>query len=155
MRAVLQRVSRAAVRVNGETVGAIDGGLLILLGVAEGDSAAEAERLAAKTADLRLFADAAGRFNRSLRETGGAALVVSQFTLHADSRRGRRPSFDKAAAPTVAAPLVEAFATALAGLGVPVAQGRFGARMEVELVNDGPVTLILDTDDLARPRRSS
>ena len=153
MRAVLQRVSRAAVRVDGETVGAIDAGLLVLLGIATGDSAADAQRLAAKTADLRLFADAEGRFNRSLRETGGAALVVSQFTLHADSRRGRRPSFDAAARPEVAAPLVAAFALALEGLGVPVQQGRFGAKMAVELVNDGPVTIILDTADLDRPRR--
>jgi D-tyrosyl-tRNA(Tyr) deacylase len=125
----------------------------VLLGVAEGDGEEEARKLAQKTAELRVFADAAGKFNLSLLETGGEALVVSQFTLHADTRRGRRPSFTAAAPAEVAEPLVETYARALEGLGVRVAQGRFGAKMEVELVNDGPVTLLLDTDELARPRR--
>jgi D-tyrosyl-tRNA(Tyr) deacylase len=140
--------------VDGETVGAIEGGLPVLLGIREGDAAADAERLAAKTAELRVFADAEGRFNRSLLETGGSALVVSQFTLYADLRRGRRPSFDAASRPEVAAPLVETFAVALERLGVPVQKGRFGAHMLVESVNDGPVTIILDTADLDRPRRA-
>jgi D-tyrosyl-tRNA(Tyr) deacylase len=141
------------VRIGGETAGAIGPGLLVLLGVAEGDGEEEARKLAQKTAELRVFADAAGKFNLSLLETGGEALVVSQFTLHADTRRGRRPSFTAAAPAEVAEPLVEAYARALEGLGVRVARGRFGAKMAVELVNDGPVTLLLDTDDLARPRR--
>jgi D-tyrosyl-tRNA(Tyr) deacylase len=154
VRAVLQRVSRAAVRVDGETAGAIDDGLLILLGITDGDDYAEAERLAAKTAELRIFSDDEGRFNRSLLDTGGAALVVSQFTLYADLRRGRRPSFDAAARPDVAEPLVEAYAAALERLGITVARGRFGAKMTVELTNEGPVMIILDTDDLDRPRRA-
>jgi D-tyrosyl-tRNA(Tyr) deacylase len=141
------------VRIGGETAGAIGPGLLVLLGVAEGDGEEEARKLAQKTAELRVFPDAAGKFNLSLLETGGEALVVSQFTLHADTRRGRRPSFTAAAPAEVAEPLVEAYARALEGLGVRVARGRFGAKMAVELVNDGPVTLLLDTDDLARPRR--
>ena len=144
MRAVLQRVTRAAVRVDGEVVGAIDAGLFVLLGVATGDTAHDAERLATKTAELRIFSDEAGRFNRSLVETGASALVVSQFTLLADARRGRRPGFDAAARPEVAEPLVETFAATLERLGLTVARGRFGAKMEVELVNDGPVTLQLE-----------
>jgi len=154
MRLVLQRVSRASVRVADETVGAIGAGLLVFVGVSEGDDAAEARRLALKTAELRVFSDAEGRFNPSLLDTGGAALVVSQFTLYADLRRGRRPSFTAAAPPEVAAPLVEAYAAALEAAGVRVARGRFGAQMEVELVNDGPVTIILDSAHLDRPRRS-
>jgi D-tyrosyl-tRNA(Tyr) deacylase len=154
MRVVLQRVSRAAVRVDDETVGAIGPGLLVLVGVAAGDDVATAQRLALKTAELRLFEDANGRFEMSLRETGGEALVVSQFTLYGDVRRGRRPSWSDAARPEDAEPLVEAFAQALEALGVRTARGRFGAHMRVELLNDGPVTLILDSDDLSRPRRS-
>ena len=154
MRLVLQRVSSAAVRVDGETVGAIGPGLLVLVGVREGDDEGTARRLAAKTAALRIFPDDEGRFNRSLLETNGEALIVSQFTLYADVRRGRRPSFSDAARPDLAEPLVEAYAAALEALGVRVARGRFGAKMEVELVNDGPVTLVIDSAELERPRRA-
>ncbi len=153
MRAVLQRVTRAKVIVDNETVGTIGAGLLVLLGVARGDGPAEARRLAEKTAELRIFADADGKFNRSLLETGGSALVVSQFTLLADVRRGRRPSFAEAAPPDLAAGLVDAFVAALRELGVRVETGRFGAHMLVELENDGPVTIVLDTVDLDRSRR--
>jgi D-tyrosyl-tRNA(Tyr) deacylase len=153
MRLVIQRVSRAAVRVDEETVGEIAHGLLILIGVREGDDEATAKRLAAKTADLRIFPDEEGRFNRALLETGGEALVVSQFTLYGDVRKGRRPSFNDAARPEVAELLVEAYTRALESAGVRVARGRFGAMMQVELVNDGPVTLVLDSEDLERPRR--
>ena len=153
MRAILQRVTRASVRVDGEPVGSIGPGLVVLLGVAQGDGLEEARRLAAKTAELRIFADEEGRFNRSLLETGGAALVVSQFTLLADVRKGRRPSFVAAAPPDEAAPLIDVFADSLRELGISVETGRFGAHMLVELENDGPVTLVLDTADLDRPRR--
>jgi D-tyrosyl-tRNA(Tyr) deacylase len=153
MRIVLQRVSRAAVSVGGETVGAIGPGLVAFVGVAIGDEADDARRLARKTAELRIFRDDQGRLNRSLLDAGGEALVISQFTLHADARRGRRPSFAGAAPPEVAERLVELFATALEGLGIRVGRGRFGAHMEVDVSNDGPVTIILDTDDLERPRR--
>jgi D-tyrosyl-tRNA(Tyr) deacylase len=141
------------VTVGGTTVGDIGRGVLILLGVARRDSEEDAASLARKIAELRIFPDDEGRFDRSLLDVGGAALVVSQFTLFADVRRGRRPSFSEAAPPDVAEPLVAAFARALQDAGVHVATGRFGAYMQVALVNDGPVTLILDTDDLARPRR--
>jgi D-tyrosyl-tRNA(Tyr) deacylase len=153
MRAVLQRVTHASVSIEGETVGAIGAGLLVLLGVARSDGPDEARRLAAKIAELRIFADSEGRFNRSLLETGGSALVVSQFTLLADVRKGRRPSFADAAPPDQAVPLIDAFVGALRELGVPVQTGRFGAHMLVELENDGPVTIVLDTADLDRPRR--
>jgi D-tyrosyl-tRNA(Tyr) deacylase len=152
VRLVLQRVSRAAVKVDAETVGEIAHGLLILIGVREGDDEAMARRLATKAAELRIFADTEGRFNRSLIETGGEALVVSQFTLYGDVRKGRRPSFNDAAPGEIAEPLVEAFATAIEALGVHVARGRFGAQMQVELVNDGPVTLVIDNEELERPR---
>ena len=152
MRAVLQRVTSAAVRVDGATVGSIGPGLIAFVGVAAGDTPADAERLARKTAELRIFPDAEGRFNRSLVETGGEALVVSQFTLFADLRRGRRPNFTAAARPDVAEPLVELFAKTLEEIGVGAARGRFGAMMDVEAHNDGPVTIILDTADLDRPR---
>jgi D-tyrosyl-tRNA(Tyr) deacylase len=155
MRLVLQRVTRASVRVGGETVGEIGPGLLILVGVREGDTDAEAQRLAVKTAELRIFRDDEGRFNRSLIETSGQALVVSQFTLYADVRRGRRPSFTDAARPEVAEPIVEAYALALEAQGLSVTRGRFGAMMEVESVNDGPVTIIIDSIDLEGPRRGS
>ena len=145
MRAVVQRVSRAAVGVSGEVVGAIDTGLLVLLGVAPGDSAEQVRWLADKIINLRIFNDGEGKMNRSLLDVGGGCLVVSQFTLYGDARKGRRPSFLDAAAPAVAVPLYESFADALRSQGVPVATGRFGADMQVELVNDGPVTLILDT----------
>ncbi|WP_026369553.1 D-aminoacyl-tRNA deacylase [Kallotenue papyrolyticum] len=154
MRALIQRVSRASVRVDGATVGAIGPGLVILLGVGVGDSEREAALLAEKIAHLRIFADAEGKFNRSLLEVGGAALVVSQFTLFADTRKGRRPSFTQAAPPEQAAPLVERFAALLREQGIAVATGRFGALMEVELVNQGPVTIWLDSDDWQRPRRA-
>jgi len=154
VRIVLQRVSRASVSVSGETVASISQGLLVLLGVREGDGELDARRLAAKTAELRIFPDDAGRFNRSLLECGFEALVVSQFTLYGDVRKGRRPSFNDAARPELAEPLVEAYAGALEALGVAVARGRFGAHMDVELVNDGPVTLIIDSADLDRPRRA-
>lgn len=153
MRVVLQRVSRASVSVNGETVASIGRGLLLLVGVGGGDDEAEARRLAAKCAEMRIFPDAEGNFNLSVTDIGGEALVVSQFTLLADVRRGRRPSFVRAAAPEVAGPLVAAFARALREAGVPAATGRFGARMEVELVNDGPVTIVIDSAELGRPRR--
>jgi D-tyrosyl-tRNA(Tyr) deacylase len=141
------------VRVDTETVGAIGPGLLILVGIGEGDNEADAVRLAEKTAELRIFADDAGRFNRSLIEVAGEALVVSQFTLYADTRRGRRPGFGNAAAPDIAEPLVEAYARRLEALGVTTARGRFGAHMMVSLENDGPVTIIVDTAELERPRR--
>jgi D-tyrosyl-tRNA(Tyr) deacylase len=154
MRLVVQRVTSASVRVGDETVGAIGPGLLILVGVRDADDETMAARLAAKTAELRIFADAEGRFNRSLLEVSGDAMVVSQFTLYADVRRGRRPSFNDAARPELAEPLVEAYARALEALGVRVARGRFGAMMQVESVNDGPVTILIDSADLERPRRS-
>jgi D-aminoacyl-tRNA deacylase len=154
LRIVLQRVTRASVSVDGEAVGAIGAGFVAFVGVAEGDDEANARRLAEKAAELRIFTDSEGRFNLSLLETGGEALVISQFTLHADMRRGRRPSFVAAARPEVAEPLVELFAASLEALGVRVARGRFGAHMAVDVYNDGPVTIILDTDDLERPRRS-
>jgi D-tyrosyl-tRNA(Tyr) deacylase len=154
MRLVVQRVTGASVRVGDETVGAIGPGLLILAGVRDGDDEPIATRLAAKTAELRIFADADGRFDRSLLEVSGDALVVSQFTLYADVRRGRRPSFNDAARPELAEPLVEAYARALEALGVRVARGRFGAMMQVESVNDGPVTILIDSADLERPRHA-
>jgi D-tyrosyl-tRNA(Tyr) deacylase len=144
VRAVVQRVSRARVTVDGAVVGEIGRGLCILLGVARGDGAAEAERLASRIARLRVFPDDEGRFDRSLLDVGGAALVVSQFTLIADTAKGNRPSFTDAAPPEEAAPLYERVCEALRDLGVPVETGVFGARMDVELVNQGPVTLILD-----------
>ncbi|MXX31689.1 MAG: D-tyrosyl-tRNA(Tyr) deacylase [Chloroflexi bacterium] len=153
MRVVLQRVSRASVAVDGREIGAIDAGLLILVGVADGDGEAQAEALAAKIAGLRIFADAEGRFNHSVRDVGGSALVVSQFTLHADVRKGRRPSFTTAARPEIAEPLVEYFAESLHSHAVPVETGAFGAMMSVELVNDGPFTIVIDSADLERPRR--
>jgi D-tyrosyl-tRNA(Tyr) deacylase len=144
MRVVVQRVARAAVRVEERLVGEVGSGLLVLLGVAAGDGEAEAERLAGKVARLRVFEDAAGKFDRSLLDVGGAALVVSQFTLIADTGKGNRPSFAAAARPERAEPVYEAFCDALAREGVPVERGLFGARMAVELVNDGPVTIVLE-----------
>jgi len=153
LKAVIQRVPQASVSVGDETVGRIGPGLVVLLGVAQGDTAADARRLAEKTAGLRIFSDAEGRFNLSLLDTGGEALVVSQFTLLADSRKGRRPSFTGAAPPEEAEPLVGEYENALRRLGVRVAGGRFGAHMQVEILNDGPVTIILDSAELERPRR--
>ena len=145
MRAVLQRVSSASVTVDGDVIGAIDQGLLILLGVGHDDTDQDAAKLAEKSAKLRIFSDQAGKFNLSLLDVGGSALVVSQFTLLADSRRGLRPSFIDAARPEVAAPLCDAFVAHLGRLGVPTATGRFAAHMDVALVNDGPVTILLET----------
>lgn len=145
MRAVVQRVSRAEVRVAGEVRGRCGHGVLVLLGVAAADADDEAVRLAGKVARLRVFGDDAGRFDRSLLDVGGEALVVSQFTLIADTAKGNRPSFTAAAAPDVAERLYERFCDELRALGVRVQTGVFGARMEVELVNDGPVTVILQT----------
>lgn len=145
VRAVIQRVTGARVTIDGEQAGAIGPGLLIYFGVAHEDGPADIEWLARKIAELRIFPDEGGRFDRSLLKVGGAALVVSQFTLMADTRRGRRPAFTAAAPPAEAEPLVEAFVDALAALGIEVASGRFGAHMLVESVNDGPVTIILDT----------
>jgi len=153
VRVVIQRVSRAAVRAGGATVGEIGPGMLVLAGIAAGDDEAEARRMARKCADLRIFPDDEGKFDRTLAEAGGAALVVSQFTLLADVRRGRRPSFTGAAATDRAAPLVDVFVAALREAGVPVETGAFGAKMDVELVNDGPVTIVVDSADLDRPRR--
>jgi D-tyrosyl-tRNA(Tyr) deacylase len=145
MRAVVQRVTSASVRVDGEVVGACGLGLLVLVGARHEDTSETATRLAAKVARLRIFADDEGRFDRSLLDVGGEALVVSQFTLLADTRKGNRPSFTDAAPPEQAEPLVETFCAALRAQGVHVETGVFGARMEVELVNDGPVTIVLDT----------
>ena len=144
MRAVCQRVSKARVTVDGEVVGEIEAGLLVLLGVQREDSASEAERLARKVAHLRVFEGATGKFDRSLVDVGGAALVVSQFTLIADTRKGNRPSFTGAAPPEQADPLYVRFCEALAAESVPVERGLFGAKMAVALVNDGPVTVVLD-----------
>lgn len=146
MRAVLQRVSRARVTVEGETAGEIGHGLLVLLGVAKNDTEAEAERLAEKVATLRLFGDEAGKMNLSVEETGGGVLVVSQFTVHGDCRKGRRPGFDRAAPAETANTLYEKFVAALRARGLQTETGIFQAMMDVELVNQGPVTLIVDTD---------
>jgi D-aminoacyl-tRNA deacylase len=144
MRAVVQRVSRASVTVDGEVVGACGRGLLVLVGAGHEDTSEAAVRLAAKIARMRIFPNDEGRFDRSLLDIGGEALVVSQFTLLADTSRGNRPGFTDAASPEQAEPLVEWFRQELETLGVRTASGRFGARMEVELVNDGPVTIVLD-----------
>lgn len=143
MRLVLQRVSKGSVSVDGETVAEIGRGLVILAGVGHGDTETQARWLADKSAHLRIFEDAQGKTNLSLLDVGGAAIVVSQFTLYADTRRGRRPGFTTAARPDVAEPLVTRFAELLAGHGVPVQSGIFGAHMLVEIHNDGPVTILL------------
>ncbi len=148
MRAVVQRVSEASVVAEGQVVGAIGCGFLVLLGVTHGDGEAEAAWLARKVAGLRVFEDAAGKMNLSLADVGGAVLLVSQFTLYGDVRKGRRPSFIDAARPEHAAPLCDRFAALLRSEGLAVATGVFGAVMQVHLVNDGPVTLWLDTADL-------
>jgi D-tyrosyl-tRNA(Tyr) deacylase len=146
MRALIQRVTEARVTVAGERIGEIGAGLCVLVGVTHDDDDATAAKLASKVAHLRVFDDDAGAMNLSLLDTGGAALVVSQFTLLADTAKGNRPSFTAAARPEEAEPLYERFTAALRELGVPVQTGVFGARMEVSLVNDGPVTIILDVD---------
>ena len=145
MRAVLQRVRSASVTVNGDRISAIGRGLLILLGVTAEDDAKAAARLAEKAAALRIFEDQAGKMNLSVRDVGGEALVVSQFTLYADCKKGRRPSFMNAASPDEARELYERFCELVSGLGVPTRRGQFGAKMIVSLENDGPVTIVLDT----------
>lgn len=144
MRALIQRVTRASVEVGDETIASVGDGLLILVCAMQGDTDSLAEQLAAKISRLRIFRDDAGKMNRSIRDVGGAALVVSQFTLAADTSRGNRPGFSAAAPPDEGERLYHHFTQALAGLGVPVQTGRFGADMTVSLVNDGPVTLSID-----------
>jgi len=146
MRAVVQRVSRAEVRVEGRVVGRIGPGLMVLVGIAREDTPEAGQWLAEKIVNLRVFDDAEGRMNRSLLEAGGAVLCVSQFTLYGDCRKGRRPSYDRAASPEAALPLYEAFLAALRAFGIAVKTGEFRAMMDVELVNDGPVTLLLDSE---------
>jgi len=147
MRALLQRVTSASVTVEGDVVGAIEHGYVLLVGVADDDSQAQADQLAEKIVNLRVFPNDAGKFDKSLLDVSGGALVVSQFTLFADCRKGRRPSFSGAGRPEVASPLCDYFAERLEALGVQhVATGTFGAHMDVALVNDGPVTVWLDTD---------
>lgn len=149
MRVLIQRVSRATVRVGGATVGSIARGLVVFLGVERGDDENDAVWNAAKTAQLRIFPDAAGRMNLDVSETSGAVLVVSQFTLAASTRRGRRPSFESAAEPEAAQRLYERFVEALRERGLVVATGTFRAMMEVELVNDGPVTFLIDSEKVS------
>jgi len=144
MRILVQRVKAAAVRIDGRVVGEVGTGVMALLGVAHADTAAEVEFLADKLVNLRIFEDEAGKMNRSLLDVGGAALVVSQFTLYGDCRKGRRPSFTDAAAPAVAIPLYERFVAQVRAAGVTVGTGEFGADMEVEIHNSGPVTLMLE-----------
>jgi D-aminoacyl-tRNA deacylase len=151
MRALVQRVTGARVTAGGSESGAIGRGLVVLLGAATGDTGTEAESLARKVAVLRVFADDAGRMNRDVREAGGAVLAVPQFTLYGDAWRGRRPDFVRAARPEIAEPLFERFCAVLAAEGVAVARGVFGAHMEVALVNDGPVTLMLECEPAPPP----
>lgn len=148
MRAVVQRVTRGRVSVAGETIGAIGAGYVVLLGVGQGDGAADVEYLIDKTINLRVFTDEAGKMNRSLLETGGEVLAISQFTLYGDARKGRRPSFSDAAPPSEGNALYEQYMAGLRAAGVRVAKGEFGADMAVELVNDGPVTILLDSSRL-------
>ena len=148
MRVVLQRVRRASVTVDGELVASIDRGYLLLVGIGSRDADDEVERMAEKVANLRLFADQDGKTNLALSDVGGEILVVSQFTLYADVRKGRRPSWTDAAPPEVASERVEAFARSLEGRGLTVSRGVFGAHMDVELLNDGPFTLVLDASSL-------
>jgi D-tyrosyl-tRNA(Tyr) deacylase len=145
MRAVLQRVTRASVTVDGQVISQIGRGLVVLLGVEQDDEVADARQLAEKAIELRIFEDAEGKMNRSLADIGGAILVVSQFTLLGDCRKGRRPSFIQAAPPDLAERLYEIFIAAVGVFGIPVATGKFRAMMQVELVNDGPVTIMLDS----------
>jgi D-aminoacyl-tRNA deacylase len=152
MRALVQRVTHGSVRVGEETVGVIAAGLVVLVGVGQQDGPAEADWLANKIATLRIFGDDEGRFNRSLLDMAGAALVVSQFTLYADARKGRRPSFLQAAPPEQAEALVERLVATLRDLGVTTATGRFRSHMLVEIQNDGPVTIWLDTGELRPPQ---
>ncbi len=152
MRALVQRVTQAVVLVDQQEVGRIGPGLLVFLGVAQGDTAADGQYLADKIANLRIFPGADNRFNRSALDLGAEILLVSQFTLYADTRRGRRPDFTQAAPPEEAQPLYLAVAEQLRGAGLTVATGRFGAHMQVALTNDGPVTILLDSADRQRPR---
>jgi len=145
MRIVIQRVSRARVSVNGETTGEIERGLLVLLGVGTGDTRVDADYLAEKTIGLRIFEDAGGKMNLAVADVGGAVLIVSQFTLYGDVRRGKRPSFDGAAAPQQARELYEYFVEKIRAVGLPCESGRFQETMQVELVNEGPVTILLDS----------
>ena len=151
MRALLQRVTHAEVRVGGEVIGSTGRGLVVLLGVGRGDDEPVADALAQRVAELRIFPDEHGRTNLSVLDVGGGALVVSQFTLYADTRRGRRPGFTYAAPPDLAGRLYERFCRRLGAAGVAVGRGRFGASMQVALVNDGPFTIWLDTDEGAVP----
>ncbi|NLM53058.1 MAG: D-tyrosyl-tRNA(Tyr) deacylase [Firmicutes bacterium] len=153
MRAVLQRVASAAVKIEGETMGQIDNGLLILLGIHAEDTEEDLNYLVEKIVHMRIFEDENKKMNLSLLDVDGSALVVSQFTLYADTRRGRRPGFSAAAAPEMAEPMYRKFCEALKAYGVPVATGRFGADMDVELCNRGPVTIILDSEQRLSPRR--
>ena len=150
MRAVIQRVQRASVAIGGQTKASIGPGLLILLGVQQDDGPDEAKYLAEKCTGLRVFTDENDKMNRSAADIGGSLLVVSQFTLYGDCRRGKRPSFTRAARPETAIPLYEAFLNHCRASGLPVQSGEFGADMQVELVNDGPVTILLDTDEMRK-----
>src|SRR5205823_4457895 len=150
MRALLQRVSHASVTVDGKVVGQIDQGLLVLLGVGQSDSEVQVKTLADKIVHLRIFGDDEGKMNRSLLDVGGEVLVVSQFTLYADMHRGRRPSFINAAPPSLAEPLVARFKEAIAGYGLAVASGIFGTHMQIDIRNEGPVTIWLDSEQLQR-----
>ena len=154
MRLVIQRVLAASVSVSGETISAIDQGLLVLAGVTHSDTDAVARQMADKLVGLRLFEDADQRMNLSVTDVGGAVLCVSQFTLYGDTRRGRRPSFDGAAPAPVARPVYETLCNEITSLGVRCERGVFGAEMQVSLINDGPVTLLLDSAELGRPRRT-
>lgn len=147
MRALIQRVSEASVTVDGDVLGSINAGLLILICAMQGDTEAQADKLAAKIAKLRIFKDEDGRMNRSVADIGGSALVISQFTLAADTSRGNRPGFSSAAAPEDGNRLYDYFADQVTAQGIPVAKGRFGANMKVQLLNDGPVTIWMDTED--------
>ena len=151
MRAVIQRVTHASVHVHGELVGEIDAGMLVLLGVGHGDTPAQIAQIGRKILELRIFDDESGKPNISLVDCGGAVLLVSQFTLYADVSRGRRPGYAQAAPPAAAAPLVDAMAAFLRDAGVRVATGQFGAEMQVALTNDGPYTILLDSDTLTLP----
>lgn len=152
MRALVQRVSRASVTIEGCVVGAINPGLVVLVGVGEGDSEADASYLAEKVANLRIFSDQEGKFNLSALDIGGEMLVVSQFTLYASTRKGRRPGFTDAAPPEEAEPLVDTFAQLLRSTGLKVETGRFQQHMLVEIHNDGPVTILIDSQDRFKPR---
>jgi D-tyrosyl-tRNA(Tyr) deacylase len=151
MRAVIQRVTQASVSVHGDVVGHIHHGMVVFLGIGRGDGHAQIAQIGRKILDLRIFDDASGKPNISLQEHGGAVLLVSQFTLYADVSRGRRPGYAHAAAPADAAPLVDAMGAFLREAGVTVATGRFGAEMQVSLINDGPYTILLDSDTLTLP----